>query len=209
MEGLFSHLDDEKKKKLLQYLEAGVVTFDENVNFYSMVKEVKIIGYIESGCIEIIRNNPNGSRTIIEELHENEIFGYTISSEPSDEFEFITKTRTQVVVMDYKKIMQQHFDELESYSQMMRNLFELTAQKIKEKNEHIEILTKKSIRDKLLEYFRIMSANNRQKVIYIPFTYTELAEYLAVDRSAMSRELKMLKDEKFILVKGKKITLLY
>lgn len=209
MGDLFSQLDDVKRKKLLQYLEADAITFDENVNFYSFVKEIKIIGYIEFGCIEIIRNNPNGSRTILEELHENDIFGYTLSSEPSEEYEFITKTQTRVVVMDYKKIMQKQQEELESYSQLLRNLFELTAKKIKEKNEHIEILTKKTIRDKLLEYFRIMSSNNRQKIISLPFTYTELAEYLAVDRSAMSRELKLLKDEKFISVKGKKITLLY
>ncbi len=209
MEGLFSHLNDEKKKKLLLSLEAESNEFEGNVNFYSMVREKKIIGFIESGCIEIIRNNPNGSRSIIEELRENDIFGYTISSEPSEEIEFITKGKTKVVVLDYKKIMQQQSIELESYGQLMRNLFELTAKKIKEKNEHIEILAKKSIRDKLLEYFRIMSANNRKKEIVIPFTYTELAEYLAVDRSAMSRELKMLKDEKFIAVKGKRITLLY
>lgn len=209
MEGLFTHLDEDEKKNLLKHLEASIINFSENINFYSMVKEVKIIGYIESGCIEIIRNNPNGSRTIIEELVENDIFGYTISSDPGEEFEFITKTKTKVIVMDYKKIMQQQPMELTSYSQMMRNLFELTAKKIKEKNEHIEILTKKTIRDKLLEYFRITSFNNRHKVIDLPFTYTELAEYLAVDRSAMSREIKMLKDEGFIAVKGRKITLLY
>lgn len=85
----------------------------------------------------------------------------------------------------------------------------MVTNKISEKNERITILTQKSIRNKLLEYFKITSLKNNSRHIYIPTTYTELAEYLAVDRSAMSRELKNLKNEGFIDIKNKKITLLY
>ena len=73
----------------------------------------------------------------------------------------------------------------------------------------IEILTKKTIRNKLLEYFKIVSTKNNSKNIYLPFTFTDLADYLAIDRSAMTRELKNLKGEGFIEIKGKRITLLY
>ena len=83
------------------------------------------------------------------------------------------------------------------------------SEKINEKNNRIEILTKKTIRNKLLEYFKMMTKRSGSKHIYLTLSFTELAEYLAVDRSAMSRELKNLKDEGFIEVKNKKITLLY
>ena len=78
-----------------------------------------------------------------------------------------------------------------------------------EKNDRIEILTKKTIRDKLLEYFNIYSKKHGTRVIYLPFSLTDFADYLAIDRSAMSREMKNLKDEGFIDSKGRKITLLY
>ena len=81
--------------------------------------------------------------------------------------------------------------------------------KTEEKNERIEILTKKTIRNRLLEYFTIMSNKHGTKFIYLPFNYTDLADYLAIDRCAMSRELKNLKEEGFIEIKGKRITLLY
>ena len=48
-----------------------------------------------------------------------------------------------------------------------------------------------------------------KRVFILPFTYTELADYLSVDRSAMQRELKNLKDEGFISTNGKRITLNY
>ena len=54
-----------------------------------------------------------------------------------------------------------------------------------------------------------MSLKNKSKIIYLPFSFTDLADYLAIDRCAMSRELKNLKNEGFIEIKNKKIHLLY
>ena len=71
----------------------------------------------------------------------------------------------------------------------------------------IEILTKKSIKEKLLEYFRLTYPNSR--IIYLQNSITELAIYLGVNRSALSRELGNLKEEGIIDIKNKKITLLY
>lgn len=83
------------------------------------------------------------------------------------------------------------------------------AIKIKEYNERIEILANKTIRNKLLAYFKITSKKSKSKIIYLPFNFSELADYLVVDRCAMSRELKNLKDDGLIEVEGKKIKLFY
>jgi len=76
-------------------------------------------------------------------------------------------------------------------------------------NTRIELLTKKNTRDKLLSYFGILSSKKLSKKFTIPFSYTDLADYLSVDRSAMMREISYLQEEGFIEKKGKKITLLY
>ena len=60
-----------------------------------------------------------------------------------------------------------------------------------------------------MEYFNIVSKKRGSRHIYIPSTFTDLADYLAIDRSAMSRELKYLKEERLIEIKDKRITLLY
>ena len=78
-----------------------------------------------------------------------------------------------------------------------------------ELNTRIELLTKKNIRDKLLSYFDILSTKKLSKIISLPFTFTDLADYLSVDRSAMMRELSHLIEEGFIDKKGKRIKLLY
>ena len=76
-------------------------------------------------------------------------------------------------------------------------------------NLRIELLTKRNIRGKILSYFDIISRRNLRKTFTVPFSYTDLADFLSVDRSAMMRELKLLVDEGFIKKNGNKITLLY
>ena len=88
-------------------------------------------------------------------------------------------------------------------------LNKLIISKIIDLNTRIELLTKKNIRDKLLSYFNILSGKTFRKTFSIPFSYTDLADYLSVDRSAMMREISHLIEEGFIDKKGKKITLLY
>ena len=74
-------------------------------------------------------------------------------------------------------------------------------------NERVEVLSKRSIREKLLSYLNIVSKKKGKKSFYLPLTYTELADYLSIDRSAMMREIKNLKDEGFIYSNGKKLTI--
>ena len=90
----------------------------------------------------------------------------------------------------------------------MQNLFSIVNDKIKFKNDRISILTNKTIRNRLLEYFNV-NITKGTKYVYLPFNFSDLANYLGVDRSAMTRELKYMKEEGFIEIKGKRITCLY
>ena len=206
---LFNQISSGNQEKLLRILEAETLNFKKDSPILSIIKNVNFIVFILTGCVQIIRTDHNGVRTIIEELEENDIFGSTISSIKNSEYDIITKEDTKTIIIDYKNIINFPDNNKSYYSQFIKNLLEITTAKIEAKNERIEILTKKTIRNKLLEYFSIISKKHGTKYIYLPFTFTDLADYLAIDRSAMSRELKYLKEEGFIEIKGKRITLLY
>ena len=76
-------------------------------------------------------------------------------------------------------------------------------------NTRIELLTKRSTRDKLITYFTSLSKKSFSKSFKLSLSLTDLADYLGVDRSAMMRELKLLKEDGFIQKDGNRITLLY
>jgi len=208
MHKLFNKISVKEQSKLLKLLETSVLSFKKDTIMLSTIKE-NVIGLILEGYAQIIRTDYNGNRTIIEELEEESIFGSTISSLSSDECEIIAKEDTKVLIIDYDLIIESENNNYAYYNQFVKNLLEITTSIIDEKNERIEILTKKTIRDKLLEYFNIYRKKHGTSNIYLPFSLTDFSDYLAVDRSAMSRELKYLKEEGFIESKGRKITLLY
>ena len=204
----FDNINKQEKQNLLKDLEANSITFEKNELVLKKVKNNNFIGIIIYGLIQIIKTDYNGNRIIIEELEENEIFGSKISSLNNAEYSIITKEDTKIIIFDYYQILNKN-SKSKYYNQFIKNLLEIIVNSINEKNNRIEILTKKTIRNKLLEYFRIVSSKNNSKNIYLPFTFTDLADFLAIDRSAMSRELKYLKEEGFIEIKNKRITLLY
>ena len=82
--------------------------------------------------------------------------------------------------------------------EVLRNLPDLILHSIAEQNFRMFLLTNKGVRDKLLTYFNALSIENNSKSFILPFSLTDLADYLMVDRSAMMRELKRMTDEKII-----------
>ena len=124
------------------------------------------------------------------------------------EYEIIADENTEILLFSYNTLISLDIQD-KTYNQFIKNLFIMLNEIITLKNERIVILTKKTIRDKLLEYFNINSKKNGSKYIYLPFNFSDLANYLGIDRSAMSRELGFLKEEGFITIKGKRITLMY
>lgn len=205
---LFANISPKHKDKILRSLEANTLTYQKDQSILSVLKNDNIIGIIIYGSIHIIKIDYNGNQTIIEKLEDNSIFGSLFSNLSNNEYQLITKEETKVILLDYDQILLRAEKNL-YYYQFIQNLMEVVIQKITEKNERIEILTEKTIRNKLLKFFQIISKKNGTRIIYLPFTLTELAEYLSIDRAAMMRELKNLKTEGFIESKGKKIYLNY
>ncbi len=209
MTKIFDFISSPNKRKLLYLLQAHRFTFNKDSSLQSFVKNENILGIITKGYVQIIKVDANDNRTIIEELFEEDIFGTNMSSLKNKDYDLITKEDTEIIFIDYDKIINNEDNNKAFYVQFQKNLIEILTEKIREKNERIEIITQKTIRNKLLEYFNIASKKNNSKFVYISSTFTDLADYLAIDRSAMSRELKNLKEEGLIEIKGKKIILLY
>ena len=203
MNELFKNIDEANKIRILQALETYTRKYKKNEIILSSVKNEDIICILLTGHIEIIKNDVSGNTSVIEDINEGEIFGSISANISSSDYEIITKEDSEIIIMELDNIIKYSDNQI-----FLKNLLQVFYNKIKEFNNRIEILTNKTIRDKLLAYFNIMSKNNN-RIIYLPFSYSDLAYYLAINRSAMTREMKLLKEEGLIEVKGRKIKLLY
>ena len=205
----FDNINSRNKQKLLRLLKADVYEYKAGKRILEMIYNDNIICVILEGQIEIIRTDYNGNKTVVEELEEDDIFGNLISILNNKENEIITKKETKILAIDYNTIINYEENSKGYYNEFIKNLFKMVVQKLNNANKRINIITKKTIRNKLLEYFNTNSYGHQKKYVYLPFNLTKLADYLSVDRTAMSRELKSLKDEGFIEINKKRITLFY
>ena len=206
MNELFYNINPKEIGKILNLLESNTLHFKKNTTILNSVKKENIIGLVISGHIQIIKNDYNGNQTVIEELYDNDLFGFTMNT--------LSNSEQNIKTLEDSKIILLYFDEIISkdlntayFNQFLKNLLKIYYRKINDSNDRIEILTNKTIRNKLLAYFKIMSKKNKTRIIYLPYSYTDLADYIGVDRSAMYRELKSLKEDGFIEIKNKRIKL--
>ncbi len=211
MTNLFQNISDKNLLKLKKILKTHSMKYPKNINIFSNVNQEDFIALIDEGSIQFIYTDYEGNKTIIEELTKGEIFGTLTSSIKSESVTCIAKEETQITYIEYNQITKDEMIKSDYYIVFVKNLIRLLTEQLNTRNIRIELLTKRTTRDKLLSYFQYMvkKTNDGSKSFKLPITYTELSSYLAVDRSAMTREIKYLKEDGFIEIIGKKIILHY
>lgn len=205
---VFDGIDESDVKKMLTCFEAKRMHFKKDTTILSNIANNTQVGVIESGSATIIRYNYNGSRTIIEKLSEGDVFG-SFSTSYTEELYVISEEESDVILFNYSKMINRCKKNCAYHNRLIDNMLQVLSLKMQNYNERIEVLTKKTIRDKLLAYFNILSKKQISKDLTLPFNLTDLADYLSIDRSAMMRELRNLKEEGLIESKSKKIHLNY
>ncbi len=176
----------------------------------SYMAKRKQICILLSGKADLIRYDSKGNKDIIERFSSNDIFGETFYPVNTNNELFVSATENcEVLLFLYEDIHTKCKANCKFHSDLISYILELVLAHCIQQNTRIEILSKRTIREKLLSYFSILSSKGFSKTISLPFSLTNLADYLSVDRSAMMREIKSLIDDGFIAKEGSKIKLLF
>ena len=191
----------------------------DRVQLKKFIKGETVTTYIEkrsqiciviSGEVDLIRYDFNGNKTIIGHFIEDDIFGEVFyPANTNNELFAVARKNSEVLFFTYDSLSTKCKRNCEFHKELTNGLSKLFLDKIVELNLRIELLTKKNTRGKILSYFEILSKGTLRRTFTLPYSYTDLADFISVDRSAMMRELKLLIDEGFIKKNGNKITLLY
>ena len=159
---------------------------------------INFVGLILSGGIKILKEDMNGNVTILAKLSVSEIFGEVFACAEVFHSPVTVQAvdETEVLFMDYNKIFRSCSNICHFHTRLIKNMLKLVAQKNLMLNQKIEILSKRTTRDKLLCFFD--SQRRAANEFTIPFNREEMANYLCVDRSAMSNELCKMRDDGLI-----------
>lgn len=174
------------------------------------IEKRKQICILINGTADLIRYDLKGNKDIIETFRPNDIFGeafYPVNT--NNELFVLATSNCEVILFLYDDIHSKCRSNCKFHPSLVSTLLDLMLNRNIHQNTRIEILSKRTIREKLLSYFSILSSKSFSKNITLPFSLTNLADYLSVDRSAMMREIKNLIDDGFIEKHGNKIKLLF
>lgn len=172
--------------------------------------ESKSLGIVVSGVVEIIRFDFDGNRTILECINENGIFGGLFLSQIDEgDVQIICSADAEVLFIDYEHLVKQCNNACDHHSTLIRNMLSIVSEKSIKLSNRVEVLSQRTLRKKLITYFNMISKEKGKKNIVIPFSLSKLSDYLCVDRSAMLREMKKMREEGLIDSHAKKVTILY
>ena len=186
--------------------------FKATVKTYKKGEEVPMpegrVGVVQRGRISVMRTDADGVRTIFEQLGKGGVFGTPIGYARSDAGYFLLADEDcDVLMIDYEHIVKRCPKACTHHSTVVANLVKLMSEKTQALSEHLEILSRRTTREKLTAYFSMLAAKNKSAYFTLPFSQTSLADYICVDRSAMARELKRMCDEGLIELDKRNIKL--
>ena len=168
-----------------------------------------LLGIVTEGSAVVERIDREGGRTILEHLEAGGVFGEMLMFEnvAGDSITVVAERPCRVWFMAASQVTKRCENACAHHSRMVENMFRLVADKATALSERVEVLSRRSIRDKLLCYFSLLAARSGGSDFSLPFSLSALADYISADRSAMMRELKKMREEMLVTITGRQVTL--
>jgi len=197
---LFKQIKDSDIFTIIKCLAGRIAHYKKDKIIFLAGDTLTSIGIILSGAIQIINDDIYGNRTIISELKKGSLFGESFAYANLDKvpLSVIACEESDILMIDYRKIIHKCSANCVFHNQLIENIIEMIARKNVMLNKKLDILSRRSTREKLLAFLSIQSKHSGSNTFIIPFDRQELADYLCIDRSAMSTELGKLRDEGLI-----------
>lgn len=205
---LFEGISPESRAAMKACFDVREQRFRADEVIYDFAARRDIIGILAEGSAVVERIDRQGGRTILEHLESGGVFGEMLMFEnvAGDSITVVAQRPCRVWFMAASQVTKRCENACAHHSRMVENMFHLVADKATALSERVEVLSRRSIRDRLLCYFNLCADHAKQTVFSIPFTGTALADYLCVDRSAMLREIRKLKNEGMIEMDKRQVT---
>ncbi|MCI9406604.1 MAG: Crp/Fnr family transcriptional regulator [Oscillospiraceae bacterium] len=167
------------------------------------------IGILQKGRAKLIRVDRNGESVVLERLGPDGVFGPLLAFPytGSDSVWLQCDEDCEAVFIPYSQITKRCEKACRHHSILVENLFGMMRQKAMALSERVEVLSRRTIREKLCAYFLLLAAKSGRREFCLPFSYSALGDFICTDRSAMMRQLRQMKEDGLIQTEKRKIYL--
>ncbi len=206
---LFHGIQEEDIKDLLTFIEAREKRYSKNEIIMYTGATTNEIGLILSGSVNIVVNFYWGNSHIFSHMETGTVFAENFASIPGKELicDMVAAEPCSVLFMNMDQILNTSENNTMHHQRMLQNLIRIGAAKSLELSLRMLHTAPHSLRARLLSYLSEQAMINSNSHFRIPFNRQQLADYLAVDRSALSNELSKMQKDGLITVKKNEFTL--
>ena len=206
---LFTGMEDSQILDMLACLSAKDRTYAKGEYLIREGDPVADVGVVLAGSVHVIREDFWGNRNIIAVLETGDVFGesYACAGSAPSGVSVVALEATQVLTLNAQRALTSCASACAFHSALIRNLVSMLAVKNLRLNEKLVHVTQRNTREKLLAFLSSQSLQKGAATFEIPFNRQELADYLSVDRSAMSLALCKLRDEGMLAFHRNRFTL--
>ena len=197
---LFLGIDTEQLRALLKCLNAIRRVYTAGEFVFSAGDEVRSVGVVLDGSVHVLQDNYLGNRTILAQIDAGSIFAeaFTCAEVDSVPVSVMAAERTTVLLVDYKRIITTCSSSCLFHTSLIQNMMRLLAQKNIRLTQKMEIVTHRTTRERLLAYLSAQAVQTGSRLFNVPFNRQQLADFLSVERSAMSAELSRMQADGLI-----------
>lgn len=207
--GVFRDIQPRRYQDVLTCLHARVARYDKGMRITEYGERSRKAGIMLDGTVEEFFYDENGDQVNICRLQQGQVFGSELAATGWTTSPVCLEASSDCTVMllDFGALMSGNTIGCPCRMQVSANLLQDMAQQLLFFNTKVKILAQKRVRDRLKIYLQTLIPDSKG-CYHLPYNRTELAEFLCVDRSALSRELCRMRDEGLLAFSGSRITLL-
>lgn len=197
---LFKDINHSELLHLLTCLNIHTKSFKSNEYVYLAGDEINYIIIILSGSVELAKENLAGNRHIVDYLGESDLFGEgTVCTQTRiSPISAVVKEDATLLFIPYEKVTVSCGHACSFHNRLVRNMMLLLGEKNFIMTKKMDLLMLKGMREKIATYLINESQIQNNLTFNISLNRTELAEYLNVSRTSMSRELSRMQAEGII-----------
>jgi CRP-like cAMP-binding protein len=206
---LFDGIKLAELEKLLDCFQARARKFEKDAYIFMENDEISAMGIVISGAVHLVRDDFWGKRTIIARIAAGEIFAESFACGKTGRLPLsaIAAEKTEALFINAQKISALCASACPFHTRILNNMIQELAGKNVRLINKIQHITRRSTREKLISYLSAEAKASGKSSFDIPFNREELAEFLSVDRSAMSSELGRMKTSGFLTFRKNHFTL--
>ena len=194
---LFSGVGEEDISTMLSCLETKLRRYKKGEYVLRQGEHLSDILVLAQGSLYIQRDDHWGNRSILGHIGVGEIFGEAYAAPESGPLlnDVIAVEDSAVFFFDVKRVISTCSSACRFHTMVVQNLFYAISEKNRSLIQKLDHMSRRTTRGKLISYLSEEAGKQNSESIIIPFNRQQLADYLSVDRSAMSSELCRMRDE--------------